>query len=189
MLPTILERVKHENYVIFEEGVHNANIIGVRSRNRVAGKFDDKLYFVAKNTEQQWYVHCFQITTDAGLYWLHNPARVVGTAILCAGQYRSAYKIDKHRGKYDALCQRLGKVCCYRDDNRDDILDMHPESIAAGMYGINIHKAGAYSTNIGKYSAGCQVFAYEKEYNVFISLCKLSADIWGNAFTYTLIED
>ena len=189
MLPEILRRVKNAGYVIFENGVHNANIIGVRSASREAGKFDDKMYFVAKNSAGQWYTHCFEVTTDAGLYWMHNPARVAGTAILCAGQYRSTYKIDKHRGKYDALCQRLAKVQCYRDANRDNIIDMDAETIASGMYGINIHKAASYSTNVGKYSAGCQVFAYSKEYDVFMALCKLSADIWGNAFTYTLLEE
>jgi len=71
----------------------------------------------------------------------------------------------------------------------EEFLDMNPDSEADGYYGINIHKAGGYSRNVEKYSAGCQVFAFEKEYDVFISLCELSAHIWGNAFTYTLLED
>ena len=189
MIPEILKRVQRSGYEIFETGVHNPNIIGVRSQSRESNQFDDRLYFVAKNTEKQWYQFCFQITTDPGLYWLNNPGRVAGTAILCPGQYKKVYKLDLHRGKYQALCQRLGKVRCFRDKNRDQFLDMNPDSEADGYYGINIHKAGGYSRNVEKYSAGCQVFAFEKEYDVFISLCELSAHIWGNAFTYTLLED
>ena len=96
--------------------------------------------------EQGWITRTWECTTDPGAYWLENPMNAGGTAILVPGQYRGVYKIDKHRGLYDALCQRGGTVKCYRDKNKDDVIDMDPDSVTEGMYGINLHKAGSSST-------------------------------------------
>ena len=189
-LPQILQRVQREGYKVFTRGSYNLNIIGVRTASRDAGVFDDKLHCVFKDEFGNWIDFQFQITTDAGLYYLHNPMRVTGTAILVAGQYRSAYKLGLHRGKYDALVQR-GKVKIYRDRNKDDVLDHDPESVDEGYYGINIHRASSTreSTNVGKWSAGCQVFSDPKEYAIFIAIIKRAVDKWGDTFTYTLLED
>jgi hypothetical protein len=130
----------------------------------------------------------FWCTTDPGTYWLENPSRVSGTAILVAGQYRGAYKIAKHRGLYDGLCQREGVVRIYRDSNRDDIIDAKIETEEEGYFGINIHKAGRDSTQVNRWSAGCTVVGSEIDWDVFISIVKKSADMYGNKFTYTLIE-
>ncbi len=189
--PTILRKLEELGYATFKRGAYNLNIIGVRSPSRESNKFDDRLHCVFKDDFGCWIDLCFKITTDAGLYWMHNPMKVTGTAILVAGQYRGAYKIDKHRGSYDALCQRGAKVKIYRDDNKDEILDHDPETIREGWYGINIHRASPSreSSTVEKYSAGCQVFSDPKEFDVFMALCKKSAEIWGETFTYTLIEE
>ena len=42
---------------------------------------------------------------------------------------------------------------------------------------------------INKWSAGCQVFKKIDDYNKFMELCKDSANIYGNGFTYTLITE
>ena len=108
---------------------------------------------------------------------------VAGTAIMKEGQYRGAYKIGKHRGKYDALVQTGGRVTVWRDNNRDSTLDMADPS--EGYFGINIHKAGAFSANVDKWSAGCQVFANTDDFNEFMSICRKQP--WPK-FSYTLIE-
>ena len=59
------------------------------------------------------------------------------------------------------------------------------------VYGINIHKAGGRvdgSTQIDKWSAGCQVFSKESDFNEFMDVCRKASGTWGNSFTYTLIE-
>ena len=119
---------------------------------------------------------------------------VDGTAILVPGQYRGAYKIGLHRGSYEALVQRGSgdKVKVYRDGNKDDILDMDPEDIAEGRYGINIHKSSSRdegSENVDKWSAGCQVFSKPGSdgFEAFMALCNKSAEIYSDQFTYTLI--
>ena len=188
-IPTILQTVKDKGYVIFEHGQYNLNIIGVRTPDMTPNVFNDWLYVVYKDETDQWVELRYQITTDPGLYYLEQPANIKGTAILKAGQYRSSHKLGKHRGQYDALVQR-GLVTVYRDRNGDDVFDMSADSEDSGYFGINIHRASSRreSTQVDRWSAGCQVFANPNEYAMFIDLCKRAATRWGDTFTYTLIE-
>ena len=132
-----------------------------------------------------WQHHKYRCTCDPGTFWLENPGRSEGTAILVPGQYASVYKFDMHRGKYKALCQRNGKVNVWRDANKDSTLNWEEgnEGIA-GYYGINIHHAGTASTRVDKWSAGCQVFARMVDWNEAL---KIWEDSGASTFTYTLI--
>lgn len=181
-----------KGYSYFTKGNYNLNIIGVRSNqdNKVTNKYDDYLV-VIYNTETGIKRQIYTITTDPGLKLMKAPNNVKGTAILAPGQYRGAYKIDKHRGKYDALCQRNKVVKVYRDNNRDTVYDYKPESIDTGMFGINIHRSNEFwtRTTIDGYSAGCQVFNDPKEFNSFMILVKKSSKLFGNCFTYTLVNE
>jgi hypothetical protein len=79
----------------------------------------------------------------------------------------------------------------YRDNNRDKIQDYDPKTIQEGIFAIQIHKSNpilASSIN-DKWSAGCQVFSSAKDFNEFMSLVEKAASIWGDSFTYTLIEE
>tara|TARA_R110001592_G_scaffold39314_3_gene129364 strand:- start:14044 stop:14616 length:573 start_codon:yes stop_codon:yes gene_type:complete len=189
MIPSILQSVKDKGHVIFESGQYNLNIIGVRTSDMTPNVFNDWIYIVYKDETDQWVELRYQITTDPGLYYLKNPMRVTGTAILKAGQYRSSHKLGLHRSQYDALVQR-GKVTIYRDRNKDDVFDMDANTEVSGYFGINIHRSNPNreSTQVDRWSAGCQVFANPNEYGMFIDLCKRSSERWGDSFTYTLIE-
>ena len=191
MIPDILQRAENLGYTIFKTGSYNLNLIGVRSEAITANAFDDTMYCVYRDSSGKWVELSFVITTDPGTFWLANPSRVSGTAILVAGQYRGTWKLGLHRGKYDALVQTGGKVKVFRDRNRNSILEHDPENIEQGYFGINIHKSSSVrtSTQVNKWSAGCQVFADPNDYKLFIELCKISADIYGNSFSYTLLED
>jgi len=57
-----------------------------------------------------------------------------------------------------------------------------------GVFGINIHKAGADSTYVENWSEGCQVFKKSADFEEFMAICRRAKDIHGNSFTYTLIE-
>lgn len=183
---------KNKGYSYFTKGNYNLNIIGIRSNqeNKITNKYDDCLV-VIYNTDFGWKRQIYTITTEPGLKLMKAPTNNKGTAILAPGQYRGAYKIDKHNGKYDALCQRNKPVKVYRDNNRDNIYDYKPENIDTGMFGINIHRSNEFwtRTTIDGYSAGCQVFNDPKEFNSFMTLIKKSAAIYGNSFTYTLINE
>ena len=56
------------------------------------------------------------------------------------------------------------------------------------MFGINIHKAGQDSKWVDNWSHGCQVFKRVKDFDEFMKICKKASKIWGNKFSYTLIE-
>lgn len=181
-----------KGYAYFKKGNYNLNIIGVRSNqdNKITNKYDDCLV-VIYNTNTGLKRQIYTITTEPGLKFMQAPDNAKGTAILAPGQYKGTYKIDKHRGKYDALCQRNKVVKVYRDNNKNNIYDYKPETIDTGMFGINIHRSNEFwtRTTVDGYSAGCQVFNDPKEFNSFMLLAKKSAAIYGNSFTYTLINE
>ena len=188
-LPAILQRSEAAGHVVFKRGAWNVNLIGVRSASREANRFDDWMHVVFKDDSGTWVDLSFECTTDPGTYHLENPGRREGTAILKAGQYRSVWKIDLHQGKYEALCQRNGEVSVFRDSSRDSILHMSNDSVYDGWFGINIHKAGSNSTIVNKWSAGCQVIANASEWEIFMAIIRKSAELHGDTFSYTLLED
>ena len=59
--------------------------------------------------------------------------------------------------------------------------------IQEGVFGINIHHAGADSTYVNDWSMGCQVFKKLADFEEFMKICRKARDIHGNSFTYTLI--
>ena len=191
MLPVVLERIQQLGFAVFTDGDYDLNIFGIRSKERVAGEWDDMLG-VAYKVEGQWVVRCYPATTDIALKYLHSPINVKGGAILVADrQYRSVYKIAKHRGKYQALCQRGGKMAVYRDDNRDSTLDMDESTIEEGMFGIKIHRAHPTKelAKVSGYSAGCQVFKDPKAFAEFMGICRKQVKLRGwDSFTYTLLN-
>lgn len=191
-LSRILTAMRSKGYKVFtgSKGL-DLNIVGIRSSSRKAGQFDDWIT-VFWTTGTGWEFHAYPATTDPGTKYLTKPLRSVrhkGTAILKPGQYRSAYKIGKHRGKYMALVQ-AGKVTVYRDNDRDSFLDMGG-SQQTGHYGINIHRAHWKEVlqEVGGHSAGCQVFQDPRDFATFMGYVKKSAKTYGNRFTYTLLDE
>jgi len=183
--------VKAKGYKWFENGNYNLNIVGVRNSetyDEVTNKFDD-LVTVTYKVGNDWNFHQWNATTDPGKYYTENLLNSDGVAIMVPGQYRSSHVIGMHQGKYKALKQAR-PVKVYRDSNRDNCYDMDPAKIQEGIFGINIHRASASgtSTQIDKWSAGCQVIANYEDFNKLMWLAIQAEDIWGNSFTYTLIE-
>ena len=121
---------------------------------------------------------------------MHNPLNTYGTAILVPNQYRGCWQIGLHRGKYKALCQNK-PVTVYRDNNKDNKYDLDPSNTTTGMFGINIHRSNETwtRTTVDKYSAGCQVFNSPTDFNAFMRLCEKQKSLYGNNFTYTLINE
>ena len=181
---------KDKGYAWFTKGSYNLNIIGVRSNNnKVTDKYDDILV-VDYNTDNCHKRVCYTITTEPGKYYMQNLCNPKGAAILVPGQYRGCWQIGLHHGKYKALCQ-CKAVKVYRDNNKDMIYNMTPKNIDKGMFGINIHRSNktCICDTIDKYSAGCQVFNDPVEFNAFMRLCEAQRKLYGNTFTYTLINE
>ena len=169
----------------------NLNIVGIRSANNSPVNFDDTLAVFHKFLGN-WHIAYYPITTDPSDFYLRKPVNPDGTAILVEGQYPGVYKIDLHNNNYYALCQRLGEVRVYRDNNRNGDLNLIPASIQQDMFGINIHKGplnGSWDTKNKRYSAGCQVFADTRHFNEFMLKCRNGEKAFGNKFTYTLLNE
>lgn len=186
--PPLLDEVARRGHAVFERGLYNLNIIGIRSPDRTSNEFNDRLCVVYRDGDG-WVTRTFSATTDPGVYWRQNPMNVRGTAIMCPGQYRGSHVLGYHRSRYRALVQSR-PVRYWRDDNRDEVLDMNPGTDEAGVVGLNIHRASASRTSptVSKFSAGCQVLADPNEFDLLISLCERAAELYGPRFTYTLIE-
>ncbi len=188
----IQKAVESKGHKWFEGGDYNLNIVGIRNSDThgvVTNEFDDKLT-VSYSVNGEMKYHEFDATTDPGSHWEKNLLNKDGVAILVPNQYRSSHEIRKHQGKYEALCQKK-PVKVYRDNNKDGKYDMLEENIHEGIFGINIHKAGSRingSTQIDKWSAGCQVFSKESDFNQLMELAYKAKNLYGNSFTYTLIE-
>ena len=187
----IEKAVKNKGFVYFNSPKdYDVNIVGVRNLKpgkKVTNEFDDVIT-VSYKLMGVWQYHEWKITTDPG----KKPTQILrhskGVARLKPGQYRGVYSVSLHNGKYQALCQRLGNVTVYRDNNKDTTYD---EKVTdTGYFGINIHRSSIYKdpTYVDYFSEGCQVFRYNANFVEFMKIINKSKAIFGNKFTYTLIE-
>lgn len=182
--------VKAKGYVWFADDKnkgYDINIVGVRNSatgQEVTNLFDDCLT-VSYKENGVWKFHSWQATTDPGKKGVKEFHNADGVARLVEGQYRGSHSIGLHQGKYEALKQAK-PVKVYRDNNRDMVFE--ESKIKEGVFGINIHKAGADSTYVENWSEGCQVFKKAADFEEFMKICRKAKDIHGNSFTYTLIE-
>ncbi len=188
----ILQKIKailrHKKFTLYTRP-YELNIVGLRSKSTMPNRFDDELHVFYKVSALNWQYHIFKATTDPGTFWLRQPMQAQGTAILAEGQYKDSYVLGLHRGKYLALVQHK-PISIIRDYNRDAVLDFNNGTKTSGMYGINIHRANRVgkTKNVDKNSAGCQVFENASDFNFFIQLCQKHKSLYGNLFTYSLID-
>lgn len=193
MKPSINEIQKvlgKKGYTFFDQNKpYNVNIISVRSKSTIANSFDDTLCLVYRDETLAFQFFAFDVTTDPGMYWLKNPTNVSGTAILVPGQYKGSHHIGLHKGQYEALVQKA-PVKVWRDANKDGILNFSGTQ-HQGVFGINIHRSNpaGESQAVEKWSAGCTVFKKVADFNFFMSICNKSKNLYGNSFTYTLLEE
>lgn len=194
----LIETAKKFGFKTFEGGSsskdYDLNIVTIRSANTKSNLFDDT-YCIFYKLNKQWKIHYFACTTDPGAWELQRPsfpeAQKNGTLIVKHDeQYRSCYQLGFHGGgawRHVALLQ-IGVLKGYRDNNRDDILDMNPNTITKGLYGANHHAASLiYDTQtVDNYSAGCTVIQKPADHKLASWLWIESAKIWGNVFTSTL---
>jgi len=164
-------------YKFFTQGDYNLNIIGIRNSStgaKVTNAFDDYIVFAFK-VDGVWGVKVWPCTVDNG----------GGTARVVCGQYIGSHAIGLHQGKYEALRQ-VGPMTVERDYTKDGIYNATKKE--TGVFGINIHKAGADSTLVNNWSEGCQVFKRSADQLASMIIAKKAASLHGNRFSYTLIE-
>ena len=161
-----------------EDGVAGRNTtFALEQYNVVAGKETLKIY---------------PLSTNPGVYWLNKPMSKLGTAVLKPNQWVDCWSLGFHQQKSDhrALVQ-TGKVTVYRDNNKDNKYQLDDSKTETGLFGINIHgssKSGR-SVQIGKWSAGCQVFSTWSHKEELMAVCEKYRSVAKNKFTYTLIDE
>ncbi len=184
----IIAAMRSKNYRVFEDQRgHDLNLVGSRTNDNTANAFND-FVTVFYRFDGQWNFFAFPATTDPGTYYRKKPLNLKGTAIMKPGQYRGAYKVGKHKG-YTAL-QQKNNITVYRDNDKDATLDTDG-SEDSGMHAVNSHRASRVraSTQVDKWSAGCQVLQDPDHFDFLIALCKKASDKYSNSFTYTLLEE
>jgi hypothetical protein len=188
MLSRIKGILKEYGYLLYTRP-YELNIVGLRSKSIASNSFDDEINVFYKRQDGKWNYHIYPATTDPGTFWLNNPMYPGGTAILAQGQYVNAYGIGTHKGLYTAL-QQVKPVTVIRDYDRDSFLDFYNGRKEKGLLGIDIHRAESKGTTkyINQYSAGCQVFQNAQDFEEFMELCEKQNQLYGNFFTYTLID-
>lgn len=190
----LIDRMEAQGHAVFrnQSQPFNLNIVGVRApmEEQELDEFGDWICVFWKDG-REWKSFTRRITTLPGSHYLIrrllNPR---GCAILVPGQYRGAYGLRLHNGKYEALCQTWKSVRVYRDGDRDREFDLDPGTIMRGRFGINIHRAKpkGITAKVNFYSAGCQVFQDADDHSDFVKLCRTARRNWGNRFTYTLLQ-
>lgn len=157
------------------------HLIGIRNKDCALNKYCDTL--IVYNGGQMF---TYNLTTRPGSYYLLNLLNPSGTAILKPGQYIDTWKIDKHKGEYDAFVQ-VKPVTVYRDKDKDNIPEINGIQ-TTGIYGINIHRAGKFSVSklIDKWSAGCQVIPDPLQFASILGMAKVTG---RELFTYTLLDE
>lgn len=169
-------------------GELNLNLIGIRAGDTKPNTFNDRLCVLYEQSGKT-VLETYPITTDPGLYFRRHPINVEGTAVLVAGHYRKCWQIGAHRGKYLALVQR-GPMTVYRDNDKDIDIDTD-EKTETGYFGINLHHAAPNGSTlrVDRWSAGCQVFADKNHFDAVMAMAQRSAAKYGNAFSYTLLNE
>lgn len=186
----LIHDIKYEcarlGYAFFEGEEYDLNFFGIRHPD-YENLFND-LLGCAWRADGEWHLRLWPGTTDPGGYYLRQPMKKEGTAILAAGQHRGLWRLGKHQGKYEALVQTGGTVPVYRDGDRDLHLDFCKTEIDRGWFGINMHRAGLRSQEVDKWSAGCQVHGTRGGFEEAMALARLQQvynPSW-KSYSYTL---
>lgn len=186
--PDLRRALEDKGFEVFHAGEYDLNLVGVRSADRVPHHFDDTIH-CALRVGNGWAHYEWPATTDPGVAHLRNPINPAGTAILQAGQHRSAFKLGTHKG-YAALVQ-AAPLPVYRDRDRDDVAETEGD-VDWGWFGINLHRARASGTSsvVDRWSAGCQVLADSRDLELLLHLVREQERRGlGATVTYTLLDE
>lgn len=184
----IIEHMKKYGGVVYQTP-YFLNLFAIRDTDNV-NKFNDRLFVFWFDESGKIEVFSPQkgFTTDPGFRSLTAPINSNGCAILKEGWYEKLWTVGQHNGRYTALVQGGGPCDVYRDKNRDRNLDLNPNIVERGWFGINMHRASELgtSTTVENWSAGCQVWANGHEFRTFMQLVDKARRCGQTVFSYFL---
>lgn len=191
-IPDLTAALERNGCKVFQGKGYDLTLVGLRASPGVVNRFDDLFCVLYRLPDGAWDLLAVPCTTDPGRFWLDNPSRVAGTAILVSGrQLVGAFTFGVH-GKgstaYECLVPTRN-LPVWRDGDRDEVLDYGgPE---AEGYGIQVHRANPRrtSSSVDKWSAGCQVIANPTDYDAVMRLARLQkANGHGDTFSYAVLD-
>jgi hypothetical protein len=175
---------------------YNLNIIGIRNATEDPNRFDDSMVVIYSDATGKQQIKVYDITTHPGLAYLLKPVNPDGTGILAVPQrcffefgVHSSHLLNGTIDTYKCLTQK-GPIRLIRDNVRDGKL-YFDGAVQTGMFAVQIHRAlkDVTTTTLWNWSAACQVFSSGTDFDEFMGLCEKSAAIYGNSFTYSIINE
>lgn len=173
--------------------IQEINIFSIRNEEKQADNFMNDLIGIWDSISEIIYIMVG--TTDPGKYWTESGGAGKyrkGVAHMCYGFHEKIWCVDKHQGKYRALCNRAIKGCkkvrFWRDANKDFKKDFG-EKVEYGWIGLNLHRANKWikSILVGKWSAGCQVVSDPIDFDKLIQII-CASDMYRNTKIPTLFN-
>lgn len=201
VIDKIIKIVKAGGGQIFENDGY-INFCGVRN-NKTDNTFNDTLYIYWKDAADGKFkcVKTSGFTTKPGQSVILNTngdTHSKGAAIVKEGWYPDVWHHGKHKGKYDALRQTSSvtkPIAITRDNtqfgrggNKYE-LRILSGTTEIGYPCTNLHKSGKNSTYVNNWSAGCQVFKVEKEFEEMLSMAKHATKKGQKTFGYFLTNE
>jgi hypothetical protein len=168
---------------------YELNIIGLRSDKQVAGCFNDELHVFYTTEKDKWKYHVYKICTDPGSFWKDESGYPKYPLLLAEGQYLNSFI----RGKWNGIRQGIiqtAPVTVTLGYDRNAMIDFSNGTNEKGMYGISIlnSEGNVEKKYINKDLEGCQVFQNNKDFIELMILAEKHQRLYGNCFTYTLID-
>ena len=193
-LEKIIKIVKDGGGEVFEKEGY-INFCGVRN-NKTNDTFNDTLYIYWKEKGEFQGFKTIEFTTKPGKNSIVNPINESGAAIIKEGWHPDIWHHGKHQGKYDALRQDEGvtkPVTITRDNTQRGRSDgkyelrILSDTTESGYPYTNMHKSGIPQGNgVNGWSAGCQVFKYESDFNTMLKMAKFASRKGQKTFSYFL---
>lgn len=213
MLADLKELLRIKGYKIFTRPLE-LNIVGVRNNLNDPNKFNDELHvffrsysmegYAWTDNEMQWNHYRFAICTDPACYTYYQQKNRFWDGLLEQGQYingfKRAHQVDGKDG--EVLLQkprfpiRVFYECTEGVMSSVDLRNPNYYSPVPSGRIINTYYNICFEPPvdhdgkkwINEFGSGCQVFEHREEFELFMRLCTWHQHVYGNNFTYTLID-
>ncbi len=193
-IDTLVKSLTDKGYTIFTKGFYNLNLIYVRSEYK-PDEFNCSsiVFYKTPNSRDNWVYNLFTVTTYPGVFYIDNPMLPEGCAVISEGQHNQCWQLGYHYNIKALVNINSSKPISWVRVPRGsrynyDILKTLPQY--SGAVGLNAHPVmDGNNDTIGADSAGCIVYKYLSEFNLFMSLCDAQVVfLKSKVFTPTFIN-
>ena len=199
VIDKIIQIVQNGGGEVYEQPGY-INFCGVRNYT-TDNSFNDTLYIYWKENGEFKCVCTNQFTTKPGKKVVLNTdgkTHSGGVAILKEGWQKDIWNIGSHKRKYTALCSTATNgnttqpTVITRDNTQFGLgpnyeLRVIESKKEVGYFGINLHRSGQHQGyEVNDWSAGCQVFKMESDFNEMLAMAHSAANSGQTTFSYFL---